>query len=53
MSIKGATRMMDKWYFRTWMKEEDIVAEGEANTAKADTIKSVTPTNAKPTEMVP
>ena len=45
--------MTDKCYIRTSMEEEDKAAEGEVDSAKADTTKSVTPTNGKRTETAP
>ena len=41
--------MMDKCYIQNLIEEEDTVVEEEADLAKADTIKSVTPTNGKRT----
>ena len=43
---------MDKCYTQASMEEEDTVAAGEANTAKADKTKSATPTNGKRTDAV-
>ena len=43
--------MMGECYIQTSMEQEDKVVEGEADLAKVDTTKSVTPTIGKWTEI--